>query len=100
MVRGYRVVEGEVDLVARDGPVLVFVEVKTRRKGEPAEAVGAEKQRRLVRAALHFQRRHGLLEAPCRFDVVAIVWPEDGGSPRVEHIVDAFSPAGRGQLFA
>src|SRR4051812_21291586 len=70
ILRGYRTPLGEIDLIARDGPTLVFVEVKARRQGEPAEAVTPEKQRRLTLAALEFLKRHGLLEQPSRFDVV------------------------------
>lgn len=99
LLRGYRTPWGEVDLVARDGAVLVFVEVKTRRQGAPAEAVTAEKQRRLTLAALHFLKRHRLLEQKCRFDVVAIVWPDDRSAPRIEHLRDAFPAVGRGQMF-
>src|SRR5262245_42212771 len=73
LVGGHRPALAEVDLIARDGPTLVFVEVKARRHGTPAEAVTPEKQRRLTLAALHFLKRHGLLEQPCRFDVVAVV---------------------------
>src|SRR4051812_7990380 len=62
LVRGYRTPLGEVDLVARDGDVLVFVEVKARRQGQPAEAVTPEKQRRLTLAALRFLKEHDLLE--------------------------------------
>jgi putative endonuclease len=69
LIRGYRTDRGEVDLIARDGDTLVFVEVKSRSRGEPAEAVTLEKQRRLTLAALHFLKRHNLLEQPCRFDV-------------------------------
>ncbi len=97
--RGYRTTQGEVDLIVRDGPTVVFVEVKTRRKGTPAEAVTAEKQRRLTLAALHFLKRYQLLEQPCRFDVVAIVWPEGRARPEVEHLADAFEAVGRGQFF-
>lgn len=100
LVRGYRTDHGEIDLVARDGGSLVFVEVKTRRRGEPAEAVTPEKQRRLTLAGLHFLKRHGLLESvPCRFDVIAIVWPDDHGDPAVEHYRHAFEAAGRFQMF-
>src|SRR3954451_21338395 len=88
--RGYRTPQGEVDLIARDGPTLVFVEVKARRKGIPAEAVTPEKQRRLTLAALAFLRQNNLLEHPCRFDVVAIVWPDDRQPPAVEHFRNAF----------
>jgi putative endonuclease len=99
LARGYRTPQGEIDLVARDGDVVVFVEVKARRKGEPAEAVTLEKQRRVTLAALHFLKRHGLLESPSRFDVVAIVWPETNGPAQVEHFRDAFPAVGRGQMY-
>jgi putative endonuclease len=99
LCRGYRTDHGEIDLVALDGAVVVFVEVKSRRQGEPAEAVTAEKQRRLTLAALHFLKMHSLLDQPCRFDVVAIVWPEDRSPPQIDHIRDAFEAVGRGQMF-
>lgn len=97
--RGYRTDHGEIDLIALDGNVIVFVEVKARRQGVPAEAVTAEKQRRLTLAALHFLKKHCLLEQRSRFDVVAIIWPEDGKAPQIEHIRDAFEAVGRGQMF-
>jgi putative endonuclease len=100
IVRNYRTPQGEVDLIARDGDMVVFVEVKARRRGEPAEAVTPEKQRRLTLAALHFLRRHRLLECAGRFDVVAIVWPGAGALPTVEHFRNAFPPIGRGQMFS
>jgi putative endonuclease len=99
VTRGYHTPWGEIDLVARERDVLVFAEVKTRRRGTPAEAVTQEKQRRLTLAALHFLRRHNLLEQRSRFDVVAIVWADDGRSPRIEHFRDAFEAVGRGQWF-
>ena len=92
LVRGYRTTQGEVDLICRDGDMVVFVEVKTRQQGHPAEAVDHRKQRRLTLAASHFSKRHRLLDTPGRFDVVAIVWSE-GGSPTVEHVRDAFPAA-------
>jgi putative endonuclease len=97
--RGYRTDRGEIDLIALDGNVVVFVEVKARRQGYPAEAVTPEKQRRLTLAALHFLKKHDLLDERCRFDVVAIVWREDKSPPEIEHIRDAFEAAGRGQMF-
>ncbi len=90
LARGYRTLWGEIDLVAREGDFLVFIEVKTRRTGDPAEAVTPEKQRRLTLAALHFLRVRNLLEQRCRFDVVAIVWADDRRPPEVEHIRGAF----------
>ena len=61
ITRGYRTAQGEIDLIAREGRTLVFVEVKTRRRGQPAEAVTPEKQRRLAAAALQFLKRFDLL---------------------------------------
>jgi putative endonuclease len=99
ITRGYRAALGEIDLIARDGNCVVFVEVKTRRAGTPAEAVTLEKQRRLTRAALHFLKRYQLLEHRARFDVVAVVWPDDRSPPTIEHLVNAFEPPGRYQFF-
>lgn len=101
---GYRIIAqrdrlwglDEVDLVAVDGRTIVFVEVKTRRdqqRGHPAEAVGPDKQRRLTRLAQAFLKRHGLLDRPARFDVVAVTWPEHARRPIIEHIPDAFQAA-------
>ncbi len=99
ITRGYRTPRGEIDLIARDGDTLVFVEVKTRRAGHPAEFVTEEKQRRLTLAALHFLRRHRLLDQHCRFDVVAIVWAERARTPLIESFKNAFEPPGNGQFF-
>jgi putative endonuclease len=99
IVRSYRTRFGEIDLIAREGDTLVFVEVKSRRQGVPAEAVTLEKQRRITLAALHFLRKHGLLEVRSRFDIVAIVWPDERGEPQIEHIPNAFEAVGRGQMF-
>jgi putative endonuclease len=98
ITRNYRTPWGEIDLIARDGDTLVFAEVKTRRRGQPAEAVTPEKQRRLTLAALQFLRRFGLLEQRARFDVVAVVWPDDGRPPSIEHLTNAFEPPDRGQF--
>lgn len=90
--RGVRSGLGELDLVAVDGRTVVFVEVKTRQTGDqghPAEAVDRAKQRRLTVLATAYLQRHGLLNHPARFDVVAVTWP-DGRRPHVEHIRNAF----------
>jgi len=99
ITRGYGTSQGEVDLICRQGDTLVFVEVKSRRQGQPAEAVTPEKQRRLTLAALHFLKRYGLLEQRCRFDVVAIIWPEGDRPESIEHFQDAFPAIGLGQMF-
>jgi putative endonuclease len=99
LVRNFRTALGEIDLIARDGNTLVFVEVKSRRRGEPAEAVTSDKQRRLTLAALQFLKRYGLLEQPSRFDVVAIVWADGHHDPLIEHFPNAFPAHGQGQMF-
>ncbi|MCK7484048.1 MAG: YraN family protein [Candidatus Moduliflexus flocculans] len=90
--RGFRMVRGEIDVVARDGDTLVFVEVKTRADesyGRPEESVTPAKQRQIRRIAQGYLVARSLGEVPCRFDVVAILYrgPEDY---RLEHFVDAF----------
>lgn len=71
---------GEIDLVAREGRYLVFVEVKyraTARGGHPLEAVDAGKQRRIKKTADFYCLRYGYGEdTPCRFDVVGIIGEE------------------------
>jgi putative endonuclease len=92
LARRYRTRIGEIDIVAMDGPTLVFVEVKTRTSddyGVPAEAVTWRKQRRIVTMArwyLSERRLHGCL---CRFDVVTVLCRR-GLLPVVEVVKDAF----------
>jgi putative endonuclease len=103
LARSRRLAPGELDLVALDGRTIVFVEVKTRTSsdvGHPAEAVDAVKQRKLTRLAVTFLKRHGLLEFPARFDVVAIIWPAGGGRPTIEHYKNAFDAVGQGELYS
>ena len=85
------VVQAEIDLVAYDGPVLCFVEVKTRasdRFAAPEVNVDLRKQRQVTRAARAYRRLLGLQGAPHRYDVVAVILPPpaDGRepAPRVE----------------
>ena len=99
LMRGYGTDQGEVDLIARDGDTLVFVEVKTRRTGQPAEAVTPAKQRRLALAGLEFVKKHGLRGQRARFDVIAIVWPEGRQPASIEHFPHAFEAVGRGQMY-
>ena len=94
---------GEIDIVAVDGRVVVFVEVKSRQgnvDGHPADAVDRDKQTRLTRAALVYLKRHGLLEYPARFDVVAVTIEGDDAPPKIEHVINAFDSIGRGQMFS
>jgi putative endonuclease len=87
---GFRILEGnfasplgEIDLIAQEGDVLVFVEVKTRRStrfGTPAEAVHPRKQRQIVRVAEAYMRERRL-KVPCRVDVVAVEFPSQDSEP-------------------
>ena len=73
--RRYRTRHGEIDIVARDGDTVVFVEVKVRTSPEfglAADAVTPFKQRRLAAMAVDYLARRRLTDRPCRFDVVAI----------------------------
>jgi putative endonuclease len=75
LARRYRRRAGELDIIARDGPTVVFVEVKAREGrefGDAVEAVTSLKRRRMTRVALEYLVRHRLTHCPCRFDVVSI----------------------------
>lgn len=92
LARCFRVRGGEIDLVARDGSTLVFVEVKSRSGlsfGRPSEAVDRRKRARLVRAAALYLLAHGGEERPCRFDVVEVL-AGPSGRLSVRHLRDAF----------
>ncbi|HBE74123.1 MAG TPA: YraN family protein [candidate division Zixibacteria bacterium] len=84
--------KGEIDIIAYDGEVLVFVEVKTRSRGSlggPLEAVTAAKRKQLTRLATDYLYRTGLYgRVDCRFDVVGIM--SAPGGVKLEHIRDAF----------
>jgi putative endonuclease len=89
--RNVRTPVGELDIVARDGRTLVFVEVKTRRSaafGAPQEAVGLRKQRQIVRAAQWFLAQAGNPSGLLRFDVIAVMPAAEGA--RIEHLPAAF----------
>jgi putative endonuclease len=91
VARRYRQRGGEIDIIARDGATLVFVEVKTRdghEFGDAAEAVTVWKRRRMARIALDYMMRHHLSDCPCRFDVVSI--HVDTGVPAIDVFQNAF----------
>jgi putative endonuclease len=95
---GYRILDqncrtacGEIDIVAKDGPVTVFVEVKSRRSdryGKAKSAVTPAKQARLSKAGLLWLKSHHQMRDRARFDVVAIDHTDK--EPRVELIQNAF----------
>jgi len=73
--RRYRTRYGEIDIVAKDGDTLVFVEVRARATGEfgrAAESVDERKRRKVTAMAVDYLARHRVTNRPCRFDVVAI----------------------------
>lgn len=91
--QNYRCPWGEIDLIARDGNTLVFVEVKTRSSslfGSPLHSVGRSKQRKLVKSAMNYLNAHGLHHSDCRFDVVSVMIDPDRHKNHVEVIEDAF----------
>ena len=91
--RQFRVVEAEIDLVARDGETLVFVEVRTRRGGEAgmaARSVNAAKAKQLLRAVDCYIEHHPeLADAAMRIDVVTVELARDGILREVMHIENA-----------
>ena len=93
VARRYRTRFGEIDIIAREGDTVVFVEVRRKSGlgcGAAAESVTRDKQRRVVRMAVDYLARHGLYETcAVRFDVVAIDDQPDG-PPRITLIRSAF----------
>jgi putative endonuclease len=99
--KGYRIVErnfrlgnmGEIDIVARDGGYLVFVEVKTRHSmeyGEPEFALTPMKINQVKKMASAYLAVRGIKETDCRFDVVAILFKKNH-TPVINHYENAFS---------
>lgn len=92
ITRRFRMFRGEIDIVARDGPTLVFVEVKARADesfGRPEESVTPGKQRQIRKIAQGYLMENPPGDAACRFDVISILFG-DGNAYRLEHFVDAF----------
>jgi putative endonuclease len=98
---GYRILAtnytcpfGEIDVIARDGDVLAFVEIKTRKNKSPGqvkEAVNIRKQRHISKVALAYMKSRNLFESKARFDVVAIGLVD--GREDIEIIKNAFELA-------
>ena len=83
----YKRLTGEIDVIALDGDCVVFVEVKTRTSdafGMPSEAVNLQKQVKIQKTAQYYLVENGLLDMPCRFDVIEILGKE------INHINNAF----------
>ena len=83
----------EIDVLARDGEILVFVEVKTRRSedfGRPISAVDRDKQYRLSRAAVRYMEKMKNKPAYFRFDVIEVIGEPGDEEPEIRHIPNAF----------
>ncbi len=92
IARNFRCRSGEIDIIARDGEYIVFVEVKARtsdRYGAATEAVNIHKQQRLKRLATYYLHMTGQLNVNCRFDVV-ILMPDHNKDWAVSIIKNAF----------
>ena len=96
--RQFRTRLGEIDLIALDGDVLCFIEVRSKssaRFGTAAESVTAHKQRRIIRVAQQYlQARPALQRLACRFDVVGVDVSDGSAPPRLALIRDAFTVSG------
>jgi putative endonuclease len=90
--RNFRCKCGELDIIAKDGKTIVFVEVKTRRAlsyGPPQLSVTQFKQRQISKAALVYLSAIRAADVNARFDVIAICL-HDREDPRIDHIKNAF----------
>ncbi len=86
-----RLARGELDIIGREGETIVFVEVRSRRRGSaysPEASLSRRKQSRLIGAARAWLARHGLSNATCRFDLISI---RSGlGEAEIRHYRGAF----------
>lgn len=92
--RNYKCLFGEIDIVAKEGNTVVFVEVKSRKSeefGDPQAAVGREKQKKISRVALAYLEEKKLYPCDARFDVVAVKMLPSGNT--IELIQNAFELA-------
>jgi putative endonuclease len=90
--KNFRTQTGEIDLIAKHGGYVIFIEVKFRSGlnfGLPSESVGITKQKKIIRTALHYIAANTLDNHDFRFDVIEVL--EKGGCVTINHIEDAFS---------
>lgn len=84
---------GEIDLIAKDGEYVCFIEVKYRKSdrfGSPEEAVTVAKQRKIIQGARFYLYQHRYpLDTPCRFDVISVY------KDQITWMKDAFALGGR-----
>lgn len=92
LATNYRCKLGEIDIIAMDGPELVFIEVKTRSGlgyGSPAAAVDFRKQRQISRTAQKYLSEQCLFDSPARFDVMSVLC-DTSQKLQITHINNAF----------
>ncbi|PID60602.1 MAG: YraN family protein [Ignavibacteriae bacterium] len=90
--RNYRFGHGEIDIIAEQNEILIFIEVKTRKNlefGPPELAVTKSKQRQIKKIAEAYLYENEINDKDCRMDVIAIL-KEDKLPPRITHIENAF----------
>ena len=91
--RNYRCKLGEIDIIAEQDNVIVFVEVRTKQTesfGLPQYSITSGKMNRITKSALCYIQEKELYERSCRFDVIAITFSQDSRKPNIEHIENAF----------
>ncbi len=94
IIRNYRCGLGEIDLIAKDGDTLVFIETKTRKgrsTGYAKEAVNGRKKRQLSKVALAYMKANNCYGMRARFDVIAV--SIEGNNTRIELVKNAFELA-------
>lgn len=95
--KNYRTKSGEIDIIAKDGTTVCFIEVKSRSSckfGLPQEAVSFKKQQRIVKSAEYFLKSKNWLEVNSRFDVLGITLSGQGDNKKFVLIKDAFDSSG------
>lgn len=93
ILKNFRAAGGEVDIIARDGSTLVFVEVKTRntnRFGEAHWSLDLRKRKHLTRVAMAYMTKEQVKDTPCRFDLVVLERGQWNEVPHFELIRNAF----------
>ncbi len=93
LARKYRCRYGEIDIIAKEKGVLVFVEVRSKSDtgyGLPYETINYNKRKHIERVAVEFRKRYGLMDYDCRFDCVSVLFDDKYKLKDIELIKDAF----------
>jgi len=98
--KGYKIIQqnyrcklGEIDIIAEQNKIIVFIEVRTKHTGKlglPQYSVDENKRGQISRAALCYIKEKKITNQTCRFDVIAITFPSEKDKPNIEHIENAF----------